>query len=126
MEEFRELALLLRNYSADAQIQVIDTHTIKQFPFWETNLPDDEINQPIATSNELSALTGQDKLRLRTRFWNTLLFLDLNQEELISFPIDNLLVIAISCFACKIFIANSISKKEIENNLKRVVSEDKN
>jgi amino acid transporter len=50
----------------------------------------------------------------------------LNQEELISFPIDNLLVIAISCFACKIFIANSISKKEIENNLKRVVSEDKN
>ncbi|WP_353480807.1 hypothetical protein [Haliscomenobacter sp.] len=82
MEEFRELALLLRNYSADAQIQVIDNHTIKQFPFWETDLPDDNINQPIANGNELSALNCQDKLQLRTRFWNTLLFLDLNQEEL--------------------------------------------
>lgn len=82
MEEFRELVLLLRNYSADAQIQVIDNHTIKQFPFWGTALSDDETNQPIPNSKELPTLSGQDKLQLRTRFWNTLLFLDLNQEEL--------------------------------------------
>lgn len=82
MEGFRELALLLKNYSADAQIQVIENHTIKQFPFWETIQPDDEINLSIPNGDQLSALNAQDKMQLRTRFWNTLLFLDLNQEEL--------------------------------------------
>ncbi len=44
----------------------------------------------------------------------------LHHKELVLFPFDNLLIIAISYAACKIFIATRVSKKEIEDNLHRV------
>lgn len=47
----------------------------------------------------------------------------LHQMKLISFPFDNLLIIILSCIACKIFIAKKIGKNEIEENLKRVAAE---
>jgi len=47
----------------------------------------------------------------------------LRYKNLISFPVDNLLIIAISYFACKIFIKTKVSKQEIEGNLQRVAVE---
>jgi len=47
----------------------------------------------------------------------------LHQGEKISFPIDNALIIAISYFACSVFVKQKSSKKEIGDNLKRVTTE---
>jgi hypothetical protein len=47
----------------------------------------------------------------------------LHQGGKISFPIDNALIIAISYFACSVFVKKKSSKKEIEGNLKRVTTE---
>ncbi len=46
-----------------------------------------------------------------------------HQNKLVSFPIDNLLVILVSCIACKIFVASKVSRKEIESNLNRIAHE---
>ncbi len=47
----------------------------------------------------------------------------LHSQKMLSFPIDNLLVIAISYLACNIFVGKKVSKKEIQNNLKRISNE---
>ncbi|MSP33861.1 MAG: APC family permease [Rickettsiales bacterium] len=47
----------------------------------------------------------------------------LHREHLVAFPIDNLLIIIISCASCKIFISNKIDKEEIQKNLKKSAAE---
>lgn len=47
----------------------------------------------------------------------------LHKEHLIVFPIDNLLIIIISCAFCKIFISNKIDKAEIQKNLNKIAQE---
>ena len=47
----------------------------------------------------------------------------LHKTHLIAFPIDNFLIIIISCFACKMFVDNKITKKEIGNNLDKIAAE---
>lgn len=47
----------------------------------------------------------------------------MHHNKVISFPIDNLLVIIVSYFVCRVFVKNKVSRKEIENNLHRVVNE---
>ena len=47
----------------------------------------------------------------------------LHHSKMVSFPIDNALIIAISYVACRIFVEQKVSKKEIEENLKRVSAE---
>lgn len=47
----------------------------------------------------------------------------MHQAQLISFPLDNLLVAIFSFWFCKIFVANRINKEEIADNLKKITSE---
>lgn len=87
MEEFRELALLLKNYSADQHIDVFDSTSIKQMPFWtagafENGHADvDHQPEPNPGVNGQTKTTSDDSDQSRQRLWNTLLFLDLTQED---------------------------------------------
>ncbi|WP_373550568.1 hypothetical protein [Haliscomenobacter sp.] len=87
MEEFRELVLLLKNYSADQHIEVFDSISIKQSPFWvegvfENGYADaDHQMAPTPGMNGHSKATCHDPSQSRQRLWNTLLFLDLTQED---------------------------------------------
>lgn len=87
MEEFRELALLLKNYSADQHIDVFDSTSIKQMPFWTAGpfkngyADADHHVEPNPGMNCQSKTTGHDPNQSRQRLWNTLLFLDLTQED---------------------------------------------
>ena len=87
MEEFRELALLLKSYSADQHIDVFDSASIKQMPFWtarpfENGHADvDHQVEPNPGMNGQSKTISQDSNQSRQRLWNTLLFLDLTQED---------------------------------------------
>ncbi|MDX2071181.1 MAG: hypothetical protein SFV55_22315 [Haliscomenobacter sp.] len=87
MEEFRELVLLLKNYSADQHIEVFDSISIKQIPFWasksfENGHADGDLQvEPNAEMNGQSKTTSQDSDQSRQRLWNTLLFLDLTKED---------------------------------------------
>lgn len=47
----------------------------------------------------------------------------LHKEHLIVFPVDNLLIAIIGIFACKMFVRNKITKKEINDNLKKISEE---
>jgi amino acid transporter len=66
---------------------------------------------------------------IRTNFYvvayllTLLLIKYLRQIDSIIFPLDNLLVIIVACFACKIFIKKKISMPEIKANLKKVADE---
>lgn len=85
MEEFRELALLLKNYSADQHIDVFDSTSIKQMPFWTTEPFENghvDIHQQVEPGlNDQSKTTSYASDQSRQRLWNTLLFLDLTQED---------------------------------------------
>lgn len=87
MEEFRELVLLLKNYSADQHIEVFDSTSIKQLPFWTASALEnqhadaDHQMEPNAGMNGHSKATVDDHIQSRQRLWNTLLFLDLTQED---------------------------------------------
>lgn len=86
MEEFRELVLLLKSYAADDHIEVYDSTSIKQLPFWnkgwsKNGYPDWDISyhgqQVYNGHNQTDTLP----LQVRQRLWNTLLFLDSTQED---------------------------------------------
>jgi amino acid transporter len=47
----------------------------------------------------------------------------LHKIEVVSFPLDNVLIIVISCIACKIFIGKKINKEEIARNIERIKAE---
>lgn len=87
MEEFRELVLLLKTYSADQHIEVFDSTSIKQVPFWtagvfENGHADAEHQMtPAPGMNSHSKTISHDPTQSRQRLWNTLLFLDLTQED---------------------------------------------
>lgn len=87
MEEFRELVLLLKNYSADQHIEVFDSISIKQSPFWVEGAFENEYADaahqmvPTPGMNGHSKATSHDSIQSRQRLWNTLLFLDLTLED---------------------------------------------
>lgn len=87
MEEFRELVFLLKTYSADQHIEVFDSTSIKQAPFWTTGVFEnghaDAEHQmtPAPGMNGHSKTISHDPIKSRQRLWNTLLFLDLTQED---------------------------------------------
>lgn len=84
MEEFRELVLLLKSYGADEHIEVYDSTSIKQIPFWANGLSKNgHLNLDTFC---LHPQNGQFKTQalpasVRQRLWNTLLFLDSTQED---------------------------------------------
>ena len=47
----------------------------------------------------------------------------LHKLQLVTFPIDDLLVVIIACAACKIFVSNKVDKAEIEKNLQKIAIE---
>ncbi len=47
----------------------------------------------------------------------------LHKIQLVTFPIDDLLVVIIACAACKIFVSNKVDKVEIEKNLQKIAIE---
>lgn len=49
----------------------------------------------------------------------------LHKTHFIVFPLDNLVIIIISCAACKVFVNNKIHKKEIKKNLDKIAAENK-
>lgn len=84
MEEFRELVLLLKSYGADELIEVYDSTSIKQIPFWANGLSrnghlnlDAFYPHPQNGQFKTQALPAS----VRQRLWNTLLFLDSTQED---------------------------------------------
>lgn len=83
MEEFRELVLLLKNYSADQHIEVLDSTSIKEIPLWANEALG---NGPTTTGHQMETNPGpngqgHDPSQSRQRLWNTLLFLDLTMED---------------------------------------------
>lgn len=82
MEEFRELALLLKNYSADQHIDVFDSTSIKQMPFWTAGqFENGHAEVDHQGEHGQSKTISHDSNQSRQRLWNTMLFLDLTQED---------------------------------------------
>jgi hypothetical protein len=87
MEEFRELVLLLKNYSADERIALLDQQSIRRLPLRTTTVPH-PVSEPSLSYHKRVKESGTptstgtgSKLEFRQKFWNTLLFMDLNHED---------------------------------------------
>lgn len=86
MEGFRELVFLLKNYSADEHIAVFDSASIKQFPFLANESKENGKAGLVHAKGKFNESVAQDgfsgfSANERQRLWNTLLFLDLTQED---------------------------------------------
>ena len=85
MTGFRELVQLLKNYSADELIKVFDVSALQNLQFFASAAADERSPVLSTRVENLPFQTLEDsnfsKIELRNRLWDTLFFLDVNQDE---------------------------------------------